>query len=206
MRLDVQENLITTPAHFDALSTAEQTHTVVQERSLHKLRGIGLFSGQYAVGGFDQDDLRAEAGKSLRQLASDRARANDSDWVGKLGQRKHGLVGEIVNLVKAGNGWGRRTRSGGDDRLAESERPPGNSNRIRAGELAIAEEDVDAEVAEPGRRIVSADPGAGLRIRSIAAPKSAFHPSGTCTPNGPASRTAAAIRAALIMPLDGTQP
>jgi hypothetical protein len=53
--LDVQEHLIAAPAHFDALSAAEQSHTVPQECFLRNLRCIRFLSRQDAVGSLSKD-------------------------------------------------------------------------------------------------------------------------------------------------------
>ena len=158
------------------------------------------------MGGFNKDHVRAEPGKRLCHFASDWPRTDDPDPLGKLSQRKHGLVGQVLNPVEAGDRWGRCTRPRSDDRLAEPERATCDGDRVCAGEVPVVEKDIDAQVTEASRRIVLADACTQSAIRSIAAVKSVFHPSGTWTPNCPAPRTVAAMRAALMIPFDGTQP
>src|ERR687896_102012 len=104
-------------------------------------------------------DPGAETGKGLAELAADRPGADHGQGRGQLREGEDRLMGEEPRLGQAGGGRPVGPRAGGDHRPAEAKGLAGNLHGFRPGESSLPEVDIDAEAAEPGRRVVGTDAG-----------------------------------------------
>jgi len=59
----------------------------------------------------DQGNLAAETREGLRQLATNRSRADHGDTSGQLGKRENGFVSQVAGFLQSGNGQIRRSGS-----------------------------------------------------------------------------------------------
>src|SRR5215471_9894036 len=104
-------------------------------------------------------DPGAETGKGLAQLATDWPGADHGQARRQLRERKDGLVGEESCLGQAGDGRPVGPGARRDHGPPKVKCLAGNFNCVWPGESTLPEVDIDAEVAEPGRRVVGTDPG-----------------------------------------------
>jgi hypothetical protein len=81
-------------------------------------RDFGIFADHDPRPLLDLRDLRAETGEGLRQLAADRAAAEDQQPARQFAQFPDGVGGEIADLLDAGNRRHEGPRAGGDDDAA----------------------------------------------------------------------------------------
>jgi hypothetical protein len=102
----------------------------------------------------------AEAGERLRQLAAERAAADDGQPSRQVGEGEDRIAGEEAELGQAGNVRDRRPGAGGDEGATEAQRGAGGDDRLRPAEGALAEKDVDAEVAQAPGGVTAGDLGA----------------------------------------------
>jgi hypothetical protein len=79
---------------------------------------VGILPLEDAGNALDDRHPAPERQERLRQLAADRAGADDHEARGPLRQREDGLVGEVARLLDARDRRRRRARAGGDRRRA----------------------------------------------------------------------------------------
>src|SRR6516164_8774947 len=104
-------------------------------------------------------DPGAETGEGLAQLATDWPGADHGQARRQPRERKDGLVGEESRLGQAGDGRPLGPGARRDHGPAEAKGLTGNFNRVRPGERTLPEVDIDAEAAEPDRRVMGTDAG-----------------------------------------------
>jgi hypothetical protein len=140
----------------------QHADTVGDERLLHDGGCIGILVAEDPWHQFQQRDFAAEARERLGELAPDRARADHGQTPRQRGQAEHRFVGQVAGLGQARDGRRARARAGGNAGAGEAQRLPAHRHGVGAGETAFAQEHVNAEAAEAGRRVVRADAGTQL--------------------------------------------
>src|SRR5439155_10470227 len=123
-------------------------HAVGAKPPLDDRRRVRVLLPEHLRQHLEPRHAAAEPAEGLRQLAADRARADDGEAAWQLGQPEDRLAGEVADVLEPGEGRRRRPRPGGDDGAREGEPPAVHLERPRAAEAAVAEEDVDAEPRE----------------------------------------------------------
>ena len=104
------------------------------------------------------------ARKALRQLATDRPGADDGQPARQFGQREYGLVGVDSQLrARPGIGGSAARAPVAITARLNCRRLAVDFDACRADERAVADEDIDAQLAESLGRVVMADAGAQLR-------------------------------------------
>src|SRR5207245_11021032 len=81
------------------LAATEQLDAVAERGLVDEFRRVSVFMRQDAVHRLDEVHLAAETGERLRQLASDRSSADDTQAWRQFGQRKDRFVREIAGLL-----------------------------------------------------------------------------------------------------------
>ncbi len=129
-------------AHPDAcdLASGEQFDPIADDRALDDRGCVAVLARQDLRQGLQQPYLRAEAPERLRQLASDRPRADHREPPRQLGQRENRFVGKKPGFGEARNRRRGRTRAGRDQRAAEVEPHALNFGRIASDESRLRRE------------------------------------------------------------------
>ena len=86
-------------------------HAVGFHRRAHDRREVGVLARQDAGRHVDQRDVAAQAPERLRELAADRAAADDDERRHGLAQVEHRLVRQVRNVGEAGDRRHRRAAS-----------------------------------------------------------------------------------------------
>ena len=110
-------------AHRDAVNFASRDdfHAVADDGALDSFGSVAILANQDLRRDFQQSDLRAKSRKRLRQLASDRSRADHGDSPRQLGQRENRFVGQVAGLGETRNRQRGGARSSCDRGLLEFE-------------------------------------------------------------------------------------
>src|SRR6185295_18340041 len=131
---------------------------IAEHRLLDDLRGVRVLADEDVAVLVEQGDAAAEAAEGLRHLAADRPAADDREAPRRFGQLEDRLVGQVASLGEPGDRRRDRPAAGRDHGAPEPEPLAADLDGIRTDELAVAQEDVDAEPGEPRHAVVLGDP------------------------------------------------
>ncbi len=192
----------------DHLRAEQQAHAVAHHRLRDHGRRLGLVAREHTLAAVHERHLTPEARERLRQLAPDRAAADDHEARRAAGEREDRLVRVVRGLGESGDGRHRRARAGRDHGAPEGESRARRLDGVWCDEARLAEEHVDAKPAKArgavDRREAGADgaqPGHRDReVRIVGGHRRARRS------EGPRVRAACQARAARISALLGTHP
>jgi hypothetical protein len=164
------------------------------DRLLDNVGCVAVLARQDPVFCFDQQNLSAQLGEGPGHLATDRPGTNHTNSAWEFRQREDGLVRPIGDSVQSGDRRRGGPCPGRDHGPFEVQLRAVDLDGAGIQEPPLSEIDVDAQTAEPARRIVRADPGPQsppIRSRSIRAtfPPSPAAPAAVTSPTVPAPMT-----------------
>jgi hypothetical protein len=119
-----------------------------------------VFPAQQPRDHIEDRHLAAEAPKSLRQFSADGTRADHGQARRQACQIPDLFIGEMARFGQPGNRRRRRSRAGGNHRLAEVQGLAVDLDAVLAGEAGVAQKHVDAQFGHPVHRVVRAEIGA----------------------------------------------
>ena len=170
------ENVIALERHFLAVALGPQNARVAAALRRHDLHvghildpvtdhgplddlgGVRILARQDVIRLIEHGDPGAEAGERLSQFAANGPGPDHQQMCRPVGQRKDGLVRQIARLFEPGCRQGRRPRTGRDHGPAKVQAAPIHFDRVRTGEVSMAQKDVDPQlVPETSNAVVSAE-------------------------------------------------
>ena len=157
VRVERESNRTRIVYYLRLAAATKELYSVPQKRVLDDLGRWAIFARQNTVFRFHEVNLRAEPGERLRQFAADGPGSDDAQSSWELRQGKDGFVCQVLDAIQPRNGRSGRPSSSRYDGLLEAESRVADLDRIPSGELALAKEHVDTEVAKTRCRIVRAD-------------------------------------------------
>ena len=167
---EIDELLPVFHAHLDGRGVEPHLDAIARERIGQDLRGVAFFLGQEQRLLLRDDGLRSEAAERLRQLAAERAAADDQQAARQLGQVEDVLVGQIAGLDEARESTGVSGRAPvAIIAFLKRSRRAVHRQRIGSGEARLAEEHIHA-----GRASAAATESARL-MRARIAPHALHH-------------------------------
>src|SRR6185369_1087345 len=134
-----------------ALNTGElrievEGDPLTDEGLLHERGGFHVLAIQQVRVFVEQADLGTEPLKGLRQLAADRAAANDREPGRTLSKIEYRFIGQVAGLSQSRDGGFHCARAGCDDRPFEPEGLSGDLDRVRAGEAGLTQEHIHTQL------------------------------------------------------------
>jgi hypothetical protein len=129
----------------------EQRDSIRLQVRSQRRAGIGLLEAEKARTGFDDSDLRAEAGESLAELDADRSTAEHRQRGGQLARHGGLAVRPVVHLVQPRDGRdGGGTSVGDHDGLARDQLLAPHLHRPQVHQLPLAAHELCAGRLESG--------------------------------------------------------
>ena len=138
-----------------------QLDAVAAKRPFDHGRRVRILARQDAGQHVEDRHPAAEPGEGLRELAADRAGADDGQPPGPLGQGEDGLVGQVAAALEARYRRRLGAGAGGDHGPPEAQLAvaggTGHGDRAIGEEASFAQVDVDAGIPEALGAVVPAD-------------------------------------------------